>query len=198
MLKQRFTEAFGLLGKESAWEFDNQPVADFGNVNLAGAGTVRTLFCAFPLANPAHLIKSPDNHPFESPGGTLAATNASRFAGSGAQPIAVLYGAYLVRIAAGGGVYNPVGTTVNVRAYSLVGPSGVGPTTLATFNAAAGINYVETIPIVAPAERAVGIEGINNTTAAAIFDGDTLICEVVTTGALNVQGNTLAVVLQIY
>lgn len=197
MIKARWEISSGLLGKESGWDIDTMPIADFGNVNLAAAGTVRSGFNYFPLVNPAHIIKSPDNMPFENPGGTLAAASGDRQIGSSTQPMALLVGAYLVHVTAAGAVYQPAGTTVNVRVVNSVNAVAGALTTLATINAATAANFADVMPIVAPAGRTFSPEGLPNAAAATIYNGDALFAEIVTTGALNVQGNILYIMLEI-
>jgi len=197
LIKAKTEIATGLNGRESGWDLDTVPVADFGNVNLAGAGTIRTGFNSFPLFNPAQAVTgSTDNLPFQL--STLAATNASRIAGSSTTFLAILVGCYLVHITSGAAVYQPAGSTVNIRTISTVTTTGGAFTTLATINATTATNFVDSITIASPAERQVATPtGTLLATAAGVFNGDSTFAELVTTGALNVQGNLLYVELEV-
>lgn len=197
LIKARYEISAGLMGKESGWDIDTIPIVDFGNVNLAGAGTIRTGFDTFPLVNPAQaVVQSPDPLPYQL--STLAATNASRVAGSSTNPLALLVGVYLVRITSGAAVYQPVTTTINVRVISTVTTVGGAFTTLATFNASAGTNFVESIAIAAPSERQVATPtGTLLATVSGMYNGDSMFAELVAAGALNVQGNLLYIEAEI-
>lgn len=200
LIKARFEISSGLMGKESGWDIDTIPVADFGNVNLAAPGTIRTGFSTFPLVNPAQVVvQSPDPLPFQL--STLAATNASRVAGSSTNPLALLVGCYLVHITSAGAVYQPTATTtMNIRTISAVTTTGAGFTTLATIVATTAANFVDSLTIAAPTERQVATPtGTLLTTSSGIFNGDSLFAELAfTVGAsLNVQGNLLYLELEV-
>ena len=197
LIKARYEISSGLQGKESGWDIDTIPIADFGNVNLAAAGTIRTGVNTFPLVNPTHTVQSsPDPLPYEL--STLAAASGGRVAGSSTNPLAILVGVYLVRITSAAAVYLPVTTTINVRVVSTVSAVGGAFTTVATFNASAGTNFVESIAIASPAERQVATPtGTLLTTAAGVFNGDSTFVELVAAAALNVQSNLLYVELEV-
>ena len=196
-IKARYEISAGLLGRESGWDIDTMPIADFGNVTLAGAGTIRCGFNTFPLVNVSGTVAaSPDPEPYQL--STLAATNASRVAGSSTNPMSVLVGAYLVHITSGAAVYQPAGSTVNVRSISTVTTAGAGFTTVATINATTAANFVDAMVISSPAERQIATPtGTLLSTVAGLFNGDSTFCELVTSGALTVVGNLLYVELEV-
>jgi hypothetical protein len=104
----------------------------------------------------------------------------------------------LVRITGAAAVYLPVTTTINIRAISTVAAVGAAFVTIATFNASAGTNFVESMPIVAPAERQLATpSGVLLSTVSGVFNGDSHFAELVAAAALNVQGNLLYVELEV-
>jgi hypothetical protein len=89
-------------------------------------------------------------------------------------------------------------TAVNIRVASTSGPAAgsVGPTTVATI-APGTVNIFEAVPIASPADRQVGFEGVLLATLASLYNGDILLSELVTSGALNIQGNIVAVMVEV-
>lgn len=206
LIKAKFEIAAGLRGLESGWDIDTVPVADFGNINLAGAGTIRTVCSSYPTFNPVHgataWMDVPDMEPFEL--STLAGANGARVAGTSTNPLAILGAVYIIHITSAAAVYQPANTTINVRAISTTGATGGAFSTLASIaSAALATNFVDSMTIAAPSERQVAANGGPNpigtllATVAALFNGDTNFVELVTTAALNVQGNILAAEMEI-
>lgn len=195
-VKAKFDIALGRDGAESGWDIDTMPIADFGNVNVAGAATIRTGFNTFPLVNPAHAIGSLDPEPFEL--ATLAAVSGDRQVGTSQSNIVLLLGAYAVHITGGAAVYQPAASTFNIRVVSTNGAVGGAFTTLATLVLNTATNFVDVIPINAPSARQISITGAAPlATIAALFNGDSTFCELVAGGALNVQANLLYAMLEV-
>jgi len=198
MQKQRYSELLGLLGKESNWQYAIEAM-DFSQFVTAGAITARTGGVVIPLLNPSAALKSPDAYPSDQPGGKLLAASGGRPIGTGAQPFAVLTGVFVAHVTAGGAVYQPAaGTTMQIRSISAAATVGGAVTNLtAAFNLATAANFLDQIPITAPAERQLSLEGAPLlTTVAALYNGDIIWAELVSTGALNVLGNLLCVFLE--
>jgi hypothetical protein len=193
-VKVKFDMALGHV-YEGGWDIDTMPIADFGNVNAAGALTVRAGFNTLPLLNPAHPIGSLDPEPFEL--STITAANGDRQIGSSSNPIVLLLGAYIVHIASGGTVYQPVTTVFNVRVFNSVTTVGGGFTTEATLNVSAAVNFVDNVPISATTGRSISITGSLITNIAACFNGDSWIGECVMAGAVNHQGSVLYGMLEL-
>lgn len=202
LIRARFEISRGDRGLASGWDIDTVPIADFGNVNAAGALTVRSGFNSFPLVNPVHttgiLGQDTDLEPFENPNGTLAATNASRVAGSSVNTLAVLVGVYVIHITSGAAVYQPAGTTFNARVISTALAVGAGFQTLATLNVATAANFVDQAPIAAPTERQLATpSGTLLSTVSGVYNGDSHFGELVMTGAVNHQGAILYAELEV-
>lgn len=195
LVKTRFQTSVGLMGREAGWVIDNVPAVDYSQITTAGANTYRTLFTTFPLFNPAHVLGSLDPEPFEQ--STLTAVSGDRQVGTSSQQIAVLLGVYLIHITSAGAVYNPAATTLNVRVFSSSAATGGGFTTQATINAATASNFVDQVPISATTGRTISITGTSLTNIAGLFNGDTLIGELVVGGALTVVSNVLAAMAEI-
>jgi hypothetical protein len=194
-VKVKFDMALGHQSQEGGWDIDTMPIADFGNVNAAGALTVRSGFNSFPLVNPAHVIGSIDPEPFELT--TLAAVTGDRQIGTSAGTIVLLLGCYLVHITGAAAVYQPVTTVYNVRVISTNLAVGGAFTTLATLNVSAAANFVDQVPIVATTGRTVSITGTTLAGIAGLFNGDSLFGECVMGGAVNHQGAILYGMLEL-
>jgi hypothetical protein len=174
-VKSRFQNSLGLFGRESGWTIDNAATADFGNI--AGAATVRVGLTVFPLSNPMHVLGSLDPEPFEL--STLTATSGDRQIGSSSQAIALLMGCFLVHATAGGAVFQPAATTLNIRVLNAVTTVGGGFTTLATLVVNTAANFIDAVPITATTGRIVSITGTTASGIAALFNGDALFAELV-------------------
>jgi hypothetical protein len=201
LIKARYEISAGLMGRESGWDIDTIPIADFGNVNAAGALTIRAGVNCFPLVNNAPtVVSSPDPEPYQL--STTAALNASRAAGTSTNPLAILIGVYVVHatIAAPPTVYQPAGTTMNLKVLSAAGTvtTTATPPTLATLNVATATNFIDAPAITAPTERQIATPtGTLLTTASGVYNGDAMFVEMVMTGAVNHQGALLYVELEI-
>lgn len=193
-VKAKFDIASGRI-IESGWDIDTMPIVDFGNVNAAGALTIRGGFNTFPLTNPAHVIGSVDPEPFEL--STITAINGDRQIGTSTAPIVLMLGAYCVHITGAGAVYNPTTTTLNIRVISASGATAGAFTTLATLNVSTATNFVDVVPITATTGRNVSITGTNLTNIAAIFNGDSVFGEAVMAGAANHQSNLFYSMLEL-
>jgi hypothetical protein len=194
-VKARFDVALGHASLESGWDIDTMPIADWGNVNAAGALTVRAGFNSFPLVNPAHVIGSIDPEPYEL--STLTAITGDRQVGTSSAGIVVLLGAYCVHITGAAAVYQPAGTTLNIRVISSNAAVGGAFTTLATLNVTTAANFVDVVPITATTGRTISITGTSLTNIAAIYNGDSVFGELVMTGAVNHQGALLYAMLEV-
>jgi hypothetical protein len=189
----------GFEDQSASWLF-NVDTADFGQLVLAGAGTVREVNAFYPLTNPWHTLKSPDNYPSEQPapsGGKLGASLTDRKVGTGNTPIALLVGVWLVHLTPPATAYIPAASTLQVRVDSTDGTAAsslaANLTAAATPTAAQSF---DSVPITAPTDRQFGMEGILLTTIAALFNGDILFTELVAGGALTVNPNLLAVMVE--
>lgn len=203
LIKARFEIAAGLNGRESGWDIDTIPIADFGNVNVAGAATIRSGMNAFPLVNPGQTVaQSPDPLPYQL--SVLAALNASRAAGTSTNFLAIMVGVYVVHanIAAPPTAYAQAATTVNVKVLSTVNGTATtttaAPPTLATLSLSGATNLMDTPAITAPTERQPSTPtGTILTTASGVYNGDAHFAEAVMTGAVNHQGTLFYVELEV-
>jgi hypothetical protein len=192
----------GFDDQSSTWYFPID-IADYSSDNFAGASSNRYVNAIFPLTNPFHTVKSADNYPSEQPlpsGGKLTVATTSRAVGTGNTPIAFLVGAWVMHSTGALAGYNGAAaiTAVAVRVASTSGPAAgsLGPTTLATI-APGTTNILDAIPVSSPADRQVGFEGVLLATLASLYNGDILLSELVTSGALNIQGNIVAVMVEV-
>lgn len=201
LIKARYEITAGFMGKESGWDIDTIPIADFGNVNVAGATTIRAGMNTFPLVNAAQsVVSSPDPLPYQL--STLAAVNASRAAGTSTNPLALVVGVYVVHvtIAAPPTVYQPAGTTANLRVLSAAGAvtTTIAPATVATLNVTTATNFIDSATIAAPSERQVATpSGTLLTTVSGVFNGDAFFAELAMTGAVNHQGTLIYIEMEI-
>jgi hypothetical protein len=198
LYKDKWAFMNGWMNRESAWDIDCMPIADFGNVNAAGALTIRSGFNTFPLTNPAHLVGSLDPEPFEAPYTTLTAITGDRQVGTSTTNLVVLLGCYVVHITGAGAVYQPATTTFNLRVISASGATGGAFTTLATLVVNTAANFVDVVPVVATTGRTITITGFTpNTAIAGIYVGDSLFGEMVMGAAVNHQGSILYAMLEL-
>ena len=197
MLKSRFTISDGLQAKESGWQPSLADLADFSGRVFAGATTERTTVLVLPVTTGSHKIKSPDNYPTED-GRVLTAITNARQVSTGSAAFAQLTGVFVVHITAAGAVYNPAGTTVQVKVSSTFTTNvGAAVNLTGAFNVATATNGIDPVTITAPADRQLSIEGVADATVALLFNGDVLFVELVTTGALTVDPNIFAVFLEV-
>ena len=202
IIKAKTEIATGLNGRESGWDLDSVPVADFGNVNVVAAATVRAGFSTFPNVNLAQTVtSSTDSLPYQL--STLAALNASRASGTSTNFLAVLCGVYCVHanIAAPPTAYAQAATTMNVKVLSTVSNTATtttaAPPTLATLSLNAAANLLDSLTITSPAERNVATPtGTNLTTVSGIYNGDCHFAEAVMSAAVNHQGTLFFVELE--
>lgn len=195
MIKTRYAESLGLLSRESSWQLGS--VVDFSGVVFAGATTERQVAAVIPVTNPSHAMGSPDNYPTEL-GPSLTAIVNGRQISTGAAPFAVLTGVFVAHVTAAGAVYAPAATTTVQVKVSSTFTTAVGAATNLTgaFNVTTGANGIDPVTITAPADRQVGLSGTPLATVAQLFNGDVLFVELVTTGALTVDPNIFAVMLE--
>jgi hypothetical protein len=194
-VKVKFDMALGHQSQEGGWDVDTMPIADFGNINAAGALTIRAGFNTFPLVNPAHVIGSLDPEPFEL--STLTAVSGDRQIGTSSGTIVLLLGAYCVHITGAAAVYQPATTTFNVRVLSSALAVGGAFTTLATLAVNTAANFVDQVPITATAGRTISITGTTLAGIAGLFNGDSVFGELVMAGAVNHQGAILYGMLEL-
>ena len=196
MLKDRFTISDGLQAKESSWRL-GPCMVDFSGTVFAGATTERQIALVLPVTTGSHKIKSPDTYPTED-GRVLTAITNGRQVSTGSATFAELTGVFVAHITAAGAVYSPAGTTVQVKVSSTFGANvGAAVNLTGAFNVTAATNGIDPVTITAPADRQLSIEGVADATVALLFNGDVLFVELVTTGALTVDPNLLAVYLEV-
>lgn len=195
MVKDRFSISDGIQAKESSWRL-LKPI-DFSGIVFAGATTERKTALVLPVSTGSHKIKSPDSYPTED-GRVLTAITNQRQVNSGSAAFAQLTGVFVAHVTSGGAVYNPAGTTVQVKVINTVTTLVGTPVNLTgAFNVATATNGIDPVTITAPADRQLSIEGVADATVALLFNGDIVIVELVTTGALTVDPNVLGVYLEI-
>jgi hypothetical protein len=194
---KRWSDSLARGGSQAGWDIPSLISRDFSDLNLAGATTVPGLvFSLMPATNAAKL-GSPDAY-----GAAIAADTASRKTATGQAIYCTLLSAWVYAlIAAGTGIYvAAAGTTMQPFV-----ASGVAAASIKTALAAAAFNLNTNpaiwsqITLVAPADRAVAIGAPTDPQAGLVnlFYGDSLLAQLVTTGAVNVLGNTLAAVFEL-
>jgi hypothetical protein len=195
-IKDRFGISSALFGF-SSWEIPDLVEYDYAYLNLAGITTFPGGVIGIIPGTNANLIGSPD-----SIGDALTVASASRVVGSGKIPYFIILSCWVFARTAAGAVYNPAaGTTMQPFVVS----AGVAATQIATALSAAALNlatlttFWTQIALVAPADRV--IQKLSGTGAqAGIVAGyfsDFLLSTLVTTGAVNVQGNSLITVFEL-
>lgn len=195
-VKDRFALSQGLAPRgESGWDIPDLIEWDFSNLNQAAAGTaLGTILPIVPGSN-AQVIGSPD-----SIGPSLAAANGNRQAGTGQNQYATVLSAWLFSRTGAGAIYVPANTpTMQLQVVSAGGAAqGVDNLTAAlTLNAGNLPNFWNQMALTVPASRQFTLTGLAPiTTAAAVFYGDVLFAALVTSVALNVQGNHLVMTLE--
>jgi hypothetical protein len=195
MRKLKNAIAQELLGA-SGWEH-KYFVVDFSHDVTAGALTIVKSAIVLPIANTSLQLGSPDEFP-----PLLTAAVGNRKIGTGGAPLGILTGVFLAHYTPGSPatIYNPAGTTVQVKATSSVTTTGSNPDNLtAAFNAATGANLIDAVAITAPANRQP--QNPNGTglltTAAMLFAGDLVDITYITAGAIDNTGKVLSVILQV-
>ena len=194
MRKLKNAIAQELLGA-SGWEH-KYALVDFSHDVTVGALTIVKSAIVLPIPNTSLQMGSPDEYP-----SALLAAVGNRKIGTGGGPLAILTGVFLVHYTPGSPatIYNPAGTTVQVKATSSVTSAGSNPDNLTgAFSAATGANLIDPVVITAPANRQPanpnGLAAL--TTAAMLFAGDLIDVTYITAGAIDNTGKVLAVLLQ--
>lgn len=193
----RFKMSLGRGGSQSGWMVPDLANVDYSGLNIAGASTLPFLVLGVPQGSNAQKIGSPDFI-----GGALAADTASRKTASGSSVYFTLLSAYVYALAAAGNaVYAPAaGTTAQAFASSGVAAAGIKTALMAAaFNLNTNAAIWSALTLAAPADRAFAIGGPSDPIAGIInfFFGEALLSQLVTTGAVNILGNTLGVVFEI-
>lgn len=194
MIKDRQAISAGLLNKESSWDTGAFKIVDFSNV-ASSAATFRIPAFIVPVTRPgpAGLKAVSDAYPTEL-GQSLAAISNQRQIGTGSAPFAHLVEVFLVHETLAGGVFSLGAGTVQVKVISSF-TTAVGTPINLTGAFTGGLNGIDSIPVTAPADRQIGIDGVALTTAAALYNGDVVYVEFV--AAATVVGNIVAVGLGI-
>lgn len=195
-VKDRFALAFGLAPRgESGWDIPDLVEWDYSTLNQAAAGTsLGTILPIMPGSNSA-AIGAPD-----SLGPGLPAAVGNRVAGTGQAQYATVLSAWLFSRTAAGAIYVPANApTVQLQCISAFGAvQAVDNLTAALPLTAPNLpGFWTQMTMTVPASRQFSLTGQSpNLTAAAVFFGDVLIAALVTTIALNVQGNHLVMTLE--
>jgi hypothetical protein len=193
--KDRWSLSAGLQGQASGWEIPDLVEFEYSYLNLVGATTFNGVILGIMPGTNAPLIGSPD--PI---GPTLTAVNGGRVVGSGAQPYFTCLSCWVFARTNAGGVYTAAaGTSLQLNVVSAGANANQASTALtAAYLVNNGTQFWTQMTITAvPAERQVSITGTAIAGIAAGFYGDVLIGTLVTTGALNIQGNDLAMILEL-
>jgi hypothetical protein len=193
--KDRWSLSYGLGGQNSGWEIPDLIDFEYSYLNFAGATTFNGFILGIMPGTNAPLIGSPD--PI---GASLAAANGGRVVGSGSQQYFTILSCWAFLRTNAGGVYTAAaGTTLALNVISAGANANQALTALtAAFSVNGATQFWTQMPIVAvPAERQVSLTGAIIPGVAQGFYGDVLQGTLVTTGALNIQGNNMAVVLEL-
>lgn len=185
-------------GVNGSWDFKNDS-ADFGDANLAGAGSIIETVLAMPPSTNLGFLGEYDQYPTP-----LAAATGTRQIGASSQPMGCLTRAWVLARTAAGGLYQPAaGSTITLDVVNANESAGANQTktnvvaavTLATFDTAIW-NPMTFASFTGTDRQAVGPSGLIPTNGMWLYAGDFIIATFTTTGALNVSGNTLNVVIE--
>jgi hypothetical protein len=186
-------------GVNGSWDFKNDS-ADFGGANLAAAGSV--IETALALPQTTNLQQAGEYDPYPTP---LAAASGTRVVGSSSQPMGLLTRAWIFARTSAGGLYQPAaGSTVTLDVVNASETAGAGnqvktniaaAVTLATFDLAFW-NPLTFASFTGTDRAAARPDGTLVPSWMYLYAGDVVIATLTTTGALNVQGNSLTVVLE--
>jgi len=192
--------ATGLLASQSSWDL-GYAIADFGSAVVAATTGVAT---AVALSIPDTLNVQPfvgttDNFPTP-----LAAATATRAAGAGSAPVAVVTRAWLFSANAAGTAVNNIAATftvvVNVNSVSSTSATGVQNTLVASTAVNGLTNPLTVLTFAAPnAERVATLTGAALATNPwLLFPGDEITVAASNTagGAVTIGPAKLAVILE--
>jgi hypothetical protein len=193
----RFKLSLARGGSQSSWSIPDLANVDYSGLNIAGVVTLPFLVLGVPQGTNAAKIGSPD-----AIGAAQAADSASRKTGAGSQVYFTVLSAWVYALnAAGTGIYNPAaGTTLQPFASSGVAAAGLkAALAAAAFNLNTNPAIWSQITLAAPADRAFAIGGPADPIAGIVnmFFGEALLAQLVTTGAVNILGNTLGAVFEL-
>jgi len=195
-VKDRFGISLGLGNKESSWEIPDCIEYDYAYLNLAGATTYNGAILGVMPATNAAKIGSPD-----AIGPALAAATTSRVVGSGVNPYFSILSCWVFLRSSAGAVYvAAAGTTLQLFVCSAAQAASQLFTNLtAAFGVNGATQFWTQMAITAPADRPVAIGSANDPQSGICygFYGDYLFGQLITTGALNIQGNTLVIELEL-
>jgi hypothetical protein len=203
--KDRWSLVYGLQGRESGWEIPDLVEYDYAYLNLVGATTFNGMILGVMPGTNAPLIGSPD------PIGTaITAAIGGRVVGSGPSPYYTCLSCWVFLRTNAGTVYTAAaGTTLTLNVVSAGANANQALTALtAAFLVNGATQFWTQMPILTtiPAERQVsigqpGTGAVAGSTVipgvAAGYYGDVLMGQLVTTGALNIQGNSMVMVLEL-
>lgn len=195
-VKDRFGIALGLAMKESSWEIPDCIEYDYAYLNLAGATTFNGGILGVMPATNAQKIGSPD--PI---GASLTVASTSRVVGSGAQPYFSVLSCWAFLRSSAGAVYvATAGTTLQLFVCSAAQAASQLYTNLtAAFGVNGATQFWTQLAITSPADRTIAIGSVTDPQTGICFGfyGDYLFGQLITTGALNVQGNSMIMELEL-
>jgi hypothetical protein len=190
-VKDRFGISLGLGNAQSSWEIPDLVEYDYAYLNLAGATTYNGGILGVMPGTNAAKIGSPD--PLGA--ATAGADTASRKSGTGLAPYFAFLSFWVFARTGAGAVYTAAaGTTLQPFVCSAVAAAQLFTAlTAATYNVNAGTTFWTQLTLVAPADRQVAIGSPLDPQSGILygFYGDFLFSQLITTGALNIQGNSL-------
>jgi len=192
----RFGISLGRGGSQSSWEIPDCIEYDYAYLNLAGATTYNGAILGVMPGSNASKIGSPD-----AIGPSLAVASTSRVVGSGSNPYFSVLSCWTFARSSAGAVYvAAAGTTVQLFVCSAaIGASQLYTNLTATFSVNGGTTFWTQQTITSPADRIVAIGSFTDPQTGITygFYGDYLFGQLVTTGALNIQGNSLVMELEL-
>lgn len=195
-VKDRFGISLGLGMRESSWEIPDCIEYDFAYLNIGGASTYNGAILGVMPATNAQKIGSPD--PI---GAALAAASTSRVVGSGSQPYFSILSCWVFLRSSAGAVYTAAaGTTLQLFVCSAAQAASQLFTNLtAAFAVNGATQFWTSMLITAPADRQISIGSTSDPQSGIAygFYGDYLFGQLVTTGLLNIQGNSLVIELEL-
>lgn len=194
-LKSRYKISEGLGGYLSGWDIPGLVEYDFSAENIAGASTTPGLVLGLPPATNAGVIGSSDD-----PGPALTVATTTRAVGSGQIWYATLLASWIFSRTLAGAVYAPAaGSTLKTTVVSTAaGAVQIASDLTAAFTLAGLVTFWTRLVLTVPAERQPSLPPLGLVaTAAMLFYGDSLLSLLLTTSGLNIQGNTLANVLEL-
>ena len=190
-VKDRFGISLGLGNAQSSWEIPDLVEYDYAYLNLAGATTYNGGILGVMPGTNAAKIGSPD----ALGAATAGADTASRKSGSGLAPYFAFLSCWVFARSSAGAVYTAAaGTTLQPFVCSAVAAAQLFTAlTAAAYNVNGGTNFWTQLALVAPADRQVAVGSPLDPQSGILygFYADFLFGQLITTGALNIQSNSL-------